>query len=128
MISGLLIDSNIHMTVPSTTSDAEFPRTPSSNHSSGICRIAYTSGEAGTRTPSPSPENQYSDIFRSNYSSSSEDERMFDGLLENINRDQSTMEDIEHKVGSNFHTHIIPLMICATFLGDGCLHEAYWNT
>jgi hypothetical protein len=105
MISGLLMDSNIRMTVPSTTSDAEFPRTPSSNRSSGVCRIAYTSAEAESRTPSPSPENQYTDAFRSNYSSSPEDERMFDGFLDNINRDQSTTVDIEQKVGTNFiHT------------------------
>lgn len=95
--------------VPSTTSDAEFPRTPSSNRSSGVCRIAYTSAEAESRTPSPSPENvlnQYTDAFRSNYSSSPEDERMFDGFLDNINRDQSTTVDIEQKAMEAYMRHI----------------------
>lgn len=92
----------------STTSDAEFPRTPKSNCSiSGICRIADTSAEAGSPTPCPSPENQqHSDVFRPHYSSWSEDERDFDGLLDDLNRDQGTMKDIEQKMMETYLRHV----------------------
>ncbi|KAG1739429.1 uncharacterized protein EDB91DRAFT_1248782 [Suillus paluster] len=94
------------MTATSTTPDAEFPCTPNSNRSSGVCHITYTSVEAGSLTPNPSPENQHSDASRPHYSSSSEEEHIFDGLLDNLNCDQGTSKSVEQKVMEAYLRHI----------------------
>ncbi|KAG2147494.1 hypothetical protein DEU56DRAFT_929124 [Suillus clintonianus] len=90
----------------STTSDPEFPLTPNSNRSSGVCRISHPSVEAASPTPSPSPEDQHSDASRPHYSSSYE-ERIFDGLLDNLNCDQGTSESTEQqKVMEAYSRHL----------------------
>lgn len=116
-ITGHHIDSNINIIADSTSSDAGFPWTPNSDRSSGACHIAYSAVEAGPPTPSPSPEKLLGDTSRPYHPNSVAEERVFDGLLDNLNRDQGTSEVLDQEVTPHFCTHYTSYNMCY-ILGD----------
>ncbi|KAG1737310.1 hypothetical protein EDB19DRAFT_987420 [Suillus lakei] len=93
----------------STTSDAEdiYLLTPKSKRSGGACHIANASVGAGSPAPSHFPENKNSDTSLPDGGISSfEDQRIFDGLLDNGVHGQGTSENVEQKVKDAYLRHM----------------------
>jgi hypothetical protein len=114
------------ITVTSTISDTEdvFPLTPNSKCSDGAYNVDNTYAGAGSPVPSCSPVTEQSNISDfTRPAPSFEDQRLLDGLIGRSVDYQDPSETISQKVVFYF-AHIIALLTCAIFPGQGWVFQA----